>query len=53
MQTNVKKGKKLKEIDNRDDHPTDTFKSMVSEDPICDEDLGDFTKIFSEMTELN
>ena len=50
---NVKKARRLKEMDDRDDDPSDTFNSMVSEDPISDDDLDGFIKNFSEMTELN
>ena len=39
MQANAKKARTLKEIDDRDDDPLDTFNSMVNEDPICDDDL--------------
>ena len=40
-------------MDDRDDDPSDNFKSMVSEDPISDDDLDGFIRNFSEMTELN
>ena len=53
MQANVKKAKRLIEIDDRDNGPSDTFNSMVCEDPISDDDLDDFIWICSEMTELN
>ena len=38
---------------NRDDEPSDTFNSMVSEDIISDDDLDDFIRNFPDMTELN
>ena len=53
MQANVKIAKRLKEIDDRDDDPSDIFTSMVSEDPISDDDLNDFFRNISEITELN
>ena len=53
MQANAKKARRLKEMDDRDDDPSDTFNSMVSEDPISDDDLDGFITNFSEMTELN
>ena len=53
MQDNVKKAKRLKEIDDRDDGPSDTFNSMISEDQISGEDLDDFIRNFSEITESN
>ena len=34
MQANVKKARRLKKIDDRDDDPSDTFNPMVSKDPI-------------------
>ena len=37
----------------RDDDPSDTFNSMVSEDPISDDDLDGFIRNFSDVTELN
>ena len=40
-------------MDDRDNDPSDAFNSMVSEDPISDDDLGGFIRHFSEMTELN
>ena len=49
MQANTKKEKRLKEMDDRDDDPSDTFNSMVSEDPISDHDLDGFFRNFSEM----
>ena len=48
-----KEEKMLKEIDDRDDDPSDTFNSMVGEDPISDDDLDNFIRNFSEITELN
>ena len=45
--------KRLKEMDNRDNDPLNTFISMVSEDAISDDDLNGFIRNFSEMTELN
>ena len=53
MQANVKKAKQLKEIDDRDHDPPDTFTSMVSKNLISYDDLDDFIRNFSEMTELN
>ena len=52
MQANAKKVRRLKEMDDRDDDPSDTFNSMVSEDIISD-DLDEFIRNFSDMTELN
>ena len=40
-------------MDYKDDDPSDTFNSMVSEDPISNYDLYGFIRNFSEMTELN
>ena len=40
-------------MDNRDDDQSDTFNSMVSEDPISDDDLDGFIRNSSEMRELN
>ena len=53
MQANAKKARRLREMDDRDDDPSDTFNSMVSEDIISDDDLDDFIRNFSDMTELN
>ena len=53
MQANAKKPRRRKEMDDRDDDPSDTFKSMVSEDPISDDGFEGFIRNFSEMTELN
>ena len=53
MQANAKKARRLKEMDDRDDDPSDTFNSMVSEDIISDDDINDFISNFSDMTELN
>ena len=53
MQANVKKVKRHKEIYDRDDDPSDTFNSIVSEDPISYDDLDGFIRNFSKMTELN
>ena len=49
----LRKAEGLKEMDDRDDDPSDTFNSMVSEDPISDDDLDRFIRNFSDMTELN
>ena len=48
-----KNPRRLKEMDDRDDDPSDTFNSMVSEDIISDDDLDGFIRNFSEMTESN
>ena len=40
-------------MDDRDDDPSDNFNSMVSEDIISNDDLDDFIRNFSGMTELN
>ena len=40
-------------MDDRDDDASDTFNSMVSEDPISEDDLDEFIRNFSDMTELN
>ena len=53
MQANAKKARRLKEMDDRDDDPSDTFNSMVSEDIISDDDLDEFIRNFSDITELN
>ena len=53
MQANAKKARRLKEMDDRDDDPSDTFNSMVSEDTISDDNLDLFIRNFFEMTELN
>ena len=53
MQANAKKARRLEEMDDRDDDPSDTFNSMVSEDIISDDDLDEFIRNFSDMTELN
>ena len=53
MQANAKKVRRLKEMDDRDDDPSYTFNSMVSEDPISDNDLDGCIRNFSEMIELN
>ena len=53
MQVNAKEARRLKEMDDRDDDPSATFSSMVSEDPISDDDLDGFIRNFSDMTELN
>ena len=52
MQANAKKARRLEEMDDRDDDPSDTFNSIVSEDIISDDDLDDFIRNFSDMTEL-
>ena len=49
----MKKARKLKEMDNRNDDPSDFFNSMVSEDPFSDDDLDGFIRNFCEMTKLN
>ena len=55
MQTNARKAKRFKEIDHRHDDPSDTFNSMVSEDPISDDDLGladvSYMSIFNDFDE--
>ena len=43
----------LKEMDDTDDDPSGPFNSMVSEDPVSDDDLDGFIRNVSEMTELN
>ena len=53
MQANAKKDRRLREMDDRGDDPSDTFNSMVSEDPISDDDVDGFIINFSEMSELN
>ena len=53
MQANAKKARRLKEMDDRDDDPSDTFNSMGSEDLISDDDLDEFIRNFSDMAELN
>ena len=53
MQANAKKARRLKEMDDRDDDPSDTFSSMASEDPISDDDLDGFIRKISDMAELN
>ena len=53
IQANDKKVRRLNEMDDRDDDPSNTFKTMVSEDPISDDDLDGFVRNFSNMTELN
>ena len=53
MQANAKKARRFKEMDDRDDDPSDTFNSMVSEDIISDDVLDEFIRSFSDMTELN
>ena len=50
MQANVNRHK---EIDDRDDGPLDTFNSMLSKDPISNEDVDDFIRTFSGVKELN
>ena len=40
-------------MDDRDDDPSDTFNFMVSKDIISDDDLDEFIRDFSDMTELN
>ena len=46
MQANTKKARRLKEMDDRDDDPSDTFNSMESEEPISYDDLDGFIRIF-------
>ena len=53
MEANAKKARRFKEIDDRDDDPSNTFNSMVSEDPISDDDFDGLIRNFSEKTELN
>ena len=53
MQANTKKARRLKEMNDRDDNPSDTFNSMVTEDIISDGALDGFIRNFSDMTELN
>ena len=53
MQASAKKARRLKEMDDSDDDPSDTFNSMMSEDPISDDDLDGFIRNVSDMTELN
>ena len=50
MHANAKKARRLKEMDDRDDDPSDSLNSMVSEDPISDDDLDEFMRNFSDMT---
>ena len=49
----VKKTKKHKVIDDRDDDPSNICSSIVSEDPISDEDPDHFIRNFSDMSGLN
>ena len=49
----LRKPEGLRRLDDRDDDSSDTFNSMVSEDPISDDDLDEFIRNFSDMTELN
>ena len=51
MQANAKKARMLTEMDNREDDPSGTFNSMMSEDPISDDDLDGFIRKFSKLTE--
>ena len=53
MQANAKKARRLKEMDDRDDDPSDTFNSLVSDVIISDDDHDEFIRNFSDMTELN
>ena len=53
MQANTKKVRRLKEMNDRDDNPSDTFNSTVTEDIISDGALDGFIRNFSDMTELN
>ena len=53
MQANAKNARRLKEMDDKDDDPSDTFNSLVSEDLISDDDLDGFIRKFSDMAELN
>ena len=43
----------LKGKDDRDNDPSDTFNSMVSEGLFSYEDLHDFIRTFSDMTKSN
>ena len=52
MQANAKKARMLKEMDDKDDDPLDTFNAMVCEDPISDDYLYGFIRNFSKMTAL-
>ena len=45
MQANAKKAKRLKKMDGRDDDPSDTFNSMVSEDISSDMILMNLSEI--------
>ena len=45
MQANANKARRHKEVDDGDDDPSDTFNSMVSEDPISDDDLDGLSEI--------
>ena len=45
MQSNVKKAKRLKEVNVRDDDPPDTFNYMVRKYPISDDDNDDLSEI--------
>ena len=47
IQANAKKVRSIKEMDHRDDDPSDTFNSMVSKDPISDDDLECFFREIS------
>ena len=42
MQANEKKGKRLKETDDRDDGPSDTFNSMLSKVSSSDKNYDHF-----------
>ena len=53
IQATAKKARRLKEMDDRDDDPSDTFNSLMSEDLISDDDLDEFIRNFSDKTELN
>ena len=52
MQANAKKPRRLKGTDDRGDDPSDTFNSMVNEDPNSENDLDGFIRFFSDLTEL-
>ena len=52
MQASAKKARQLKDMNDRDDDPSDTFNSILKEDQISDDDLDGFIRNFSEMIEL-
>ena len=53
MQANAKKARRLKEMDDRDDDPSDALNSMMSKDPISDDNIDEFIRNFSDRRELN